>query len=220
MKKRDLAILKDLERFRCLTRNDIIDLHFNNLKQPVTCCNTVLKRMRRDGYIEVSTNFQPYVYFPSPSSMKKDSAKIPHFLQIVFFYKNVKKYEEPESFIVEPKYGKGFMEPDAFMIWKKAPFFVEIQRSVYSEKVMTEKVKRYEEYYFSNEWQKETWQPQNKKVFPAVIMITDTRYNIESPYVPFFQVQNLDQLVNMFEPKNQDTNSIKVNSSTLKLKSG
>jgi hypothetical protein len=219
MRKRDLAIISDLQRFRCLTRNDIIDLHFNHLKQPVTCCNTVLKRLRRDGHIDVSTNFQPYVYFPSPSTMKKDSAKIPHFLKIVEFYKSLLRYEDPKVFNVEPKFGKGFMEPDVFMIWKKAPFFVEIQRSVYSDKVMKEKIKRYEDYYFSNEWQNETWQPPTKKVFPAVIMITDTRYRIENPYTPFYQVQHIDQLVHMFEPKKEEKKEeITIKNSPLKLK--
>ena len=217
MRKRDLAIIRDLERFRCLTRDDIIDLHFSRLKQPVTCCNTVLKRLRRDGYIEVNTNHQPYLYFPSPASIKKDSTKIPHFLKIVEFYKSLLKFEKPKTFIVEPKYGKGYMEPDAFMIWKRAPFFVEIQRSIYSARVMDEKVKRYEEYFFSNEWQQEAWQPQNKKVFPAVIIITDTRYNIESSYIRFFQVANISELVSMFESKNQN---IKISGSSLKLKSG
>lgn len=217
MRKRDLAIIRDLERFRCLTRDDIIDLHFSRLKQPVTCCNTVLKRLRRDGYIEVNTNHQPYLYFPSPASIKKDSTKIPHFLKIVEFYKSLLKFEEPKTFIVEPKYGEGYMEPDVFMIWKRAPFFVEIQRSVYSARVMDEKVKRYEEYFFSNEWQQEAWQPQNKKVFPTVIIITDTRYNIESSYIRFFQVANISELVSMFESKNQN---IKISGSSLKLKSG
>lgn len=217
MRKRDLAIIRDLERFRCLTRDDIIDLHFSHLKQPITCCNTVLKRLRRDGYIEVNANHQPYLYFPSPASIKKDSTKIPHFLKIVGFYKSLLSFEEPKTFIVEPKYGKGYMEPDAFMIWKRAPFFVEIQRSVYSARVMDEKVKRYEEYFFSNEWQQESWQPQNKKVFPTVIMITDTRYNIESSYIRFFQVANISDMVSMFESKNQN---IKVSGSSLKLKYG
>lgn len=201
MKKRDFAILSDLQRFRCLTRDDIIDLHFSHLKQPITGCNTVLKRLRRDGYIEVSMKQQPYVYFPSPAAIKKDSAKIPHFLKIVEFYKDLLKFEPLRSFIVEPKYGKGFMEPDAFMIWKRGPFFVEIQRSVYSDKVMKEKVSRYESYYLSNEWKQESWQPANVKVFPTVLMLTDTRYNIESPYVRFIQVQTIEQLVNLVSPK-------------------
>src|SRR4051812_38023872 len=197
MKKRDLAILNDLQRFRCLTRDDLIHLHFQGLKQPITCCNTVLKRLRRDGYIEVNTNHHPYLYFISPAPIKMDSTKIPHFLKIVEFYKNVKAYEDPESFIVEPKYGKGYMEPDAFMIWKRAPFFVEIQRSIYSDKIMKEKVKRYEEYFLSNEWQQEPWQPANKKVFPVVILITETHYKIDSSLVKFYQVPNISELMNM-----------------------
>ncbi len=105
------------------------------------------------------------------------------------------------------------MEPDAFMIWKRAPFFVEIQRSIYSDKVMKEKVSRYESYFMNNEWKKESWQPENKKVFPTVLMLTDTRYNLESPYVRFIQVQNIQQLVNMYEPKKEI-----VNNGPLKLK--
>jgi hypothetical protein len=197
MKKRDLSIIKDLERFRCMTRDDIINLHFKGLKNPVTCANTVLKRLRRDGHIEVNTDYQPYVYFSSPAAIKKDSAKIPHFLKIVEFYASILKYQHPSTFNVEPKYGKGFMEPDIFMVWKKAPFFVEIQRSVYSHKVMKEKVDRYEAYRLSREWQQEPWQPEEQKVFPKVIVITDTRYNIESPFVKFIQVQNISQLVAM-----------------------
>lgn len=213
MKKRDLGILKDLERFRVLSRDDIIDLHFKGLKQPITCCNTVLKRLRRDGYLDVNMNHQPYLYFSSPSPIKKDSTKIPHFLKIVEFYRSLVSIESPKQFIVEPKYGKGYMEPDAFMIWKGTPFFVEIQRSIYSSKVMDEKISRYESYYQSNEWQQEAWQPMNRKVFPAVIVITDTRYNIKSSSITFHQVQSIEQLVKLFEPK-----EITVNSSSLKLK--
>jgi hypothetical protein len=213
MNKRDKAIIEDLQRFRCLTRDDIIELHFKGLKQPVTCANVVLKRLRRDGYIEVNKDRQPYIYFPSPSPIKKDSAKIPHFLKIAEFYRSVLKYEPPKLFMCEPKFGKGFMEPDAFMLWKKAPFFVEIQRSVYSEKVMNEKIQRYEAYFLSNEWQQETWQPENKKVFPVVIVITDTRYKMDSPYVKFIQVQNISQLVKLYEPKKEV-----VSSGPLKLK--
>ncbi|HER2169493.1 TPA: replication-relaxation family protein, partial [Streptococcus pyogenes] len=170
--------------------------HFAELKHPVTCCNTVLKRLRRDGHVEVNTSQQPYIYFPSPASIKKDSAKILHFLKIVEFYKSLLKFEEPTAFTVEPKYGKGYMEPDAFMIWKRAPFFVEIQRSVYSEKVMNEKFMRYVSYYMSNEWQQETWQPIDKRIFPKIILITDTRYQLpRHSAVQFFQVQDIKRFL-------------------------
>lgn len=203
MKQRDKNILEDLEKFRCMTRDDIIDLHFKGLRQPVTSCNTVLKRLRRDGRIEVNTNVQPYLYFPAPAAIKKDSAKIAHFLKIVEFYRQCKQHEDPKQFIVEPKYGKGYMEPDGFMIWRRAPFFVEIQRSVYSKKVMDEKVKRYEEYYFSDEWKNETWQPEQKKIFPTVIMMTETKYKIDSQYVRFIQVNDLNDLMRPPAPVQQ-----------------
>jgi hypothetical protein len=224
MKKRDLAILRDLERFRCMTRDDMINLHFPDLKNPVTCCNTVLKRLRRDGHIEVNTNQQPYIYFSSPAPIKKDSAKIPHFLKIVEFYKSLLKVENPKSFVVEPKYGKGNMEPDAFMIWKRAPFFVEIQRSVYSEKVMNEKFNRYVSYYTSNEWKEESWQPTDRKVFPKVILITDTRYNLpQHSAVHFLQIQDVIHFIDMLsfprKIKNppQNMKGITLNGSSLKL---
>lgn len=199
MRKRDLAILKDLERFRVLSRDDIIDLHFADLKNPIASCNTVLKRLRRDGYIEVNTDHRPYLYFSAPVQIKRDSAKIPHFLKIVELYKALRKYENPRIFNVEPKYGKGYMEPDVFMIWKRTPFFVEIQRSVYSDKIMADKIKRYESYYLSKEWQKEPWQPLNKKVFPLVLVLTDTRYKINSPYIRFIQITKIDELIKMVQ---------------------
>lgn len=204
MRKRDKNILADLDRFRCMTRDDIIDLHFSGLKNPITCCNTVMKRLRRDGHIEVNAAQQPYIYFPSPAPIKKESAKIPHFLKIVEFYKSLLNFEASSQFIVEPKYGKGYMEPDAFMIWKRAPFFVEIQRSVYSEKVMNEKFNRYVSYYMSSEWKHESWQPEDKKVFPKIILITDTRYNLPTHSgVQFFQVHNIKQFLT-FASRTQD----------------
>jgi hypothetical protein len=199
MKKRDIAILNDLERFRVLSRNDIIDLHFANLKNPIASCNSVLKRLRRDGYIEVNTDHRPYLYFSAPVQIKRDSAKIPHFLKIVKLYISLRKYENPRVFNVEPKYGKGYMEPDVFMIWKRTPFFVEIQRTVFTDKVMSEKIKRYENYYFSNDWQSEYWQPESRRVFPLVLVLTDTRYKINSSYVRFIQITKIDELIKMVQ---------------------
>ncbi|MCU7712985.1 replication-relaxation family protein [Priestia sp. JV24] len=218
MKSRDLEILNDLQRFRCLTRDDLIHLHFSHLKNPINSANTVLKRLRRDGYIDVNTSHNPYLYFASPAPIKKDSTKIPHFLKIVDFYKQVCAYEGPKSFIIEPKYGKGYMEPDIFMIFKRAPFFVEIQRSVYSQKVMNEKIKRYETYYMGQEWQKEPWQPKDRKVFPRILMVSDTRYNIDSPYIKVFQIQNIDDFIEQVTPRIPADETIRINQGNIRLK--
>src|SRR5699024_10848265 len=100
MSKRDKQIIADLERFRCMSRDDIIDLYFSHLKNPITNANTVLKRLVRDEQIEVSRSFSPYVYFPYNSIMKKDSTKIPHFLKIVDVYKQIKQHGKHEIFEV------------------------------------------------------------------------------------------------------------------------
>ena len=193
MNERDKAIISDLERFRCLMRDDIIDLHFGNIKNSVDQANKVLKRLRRDGHIECSTSQRMYMYFPKPS-IKKDSAKIHHFLAIARLYKQLKEIETPRIFEVEPKYGKGNPEPDVFMIWKRTPFYVEIQRSVYSHKVMTDKMKRYERYWASEEWKNESWQPADKKIFPLVWILSDTVYNIDVPF-RVYQTKTVEEML-------------------------
>lgn len=190
MKARDKAIIKDLERFRCMSRDDIAEIHFGWLKNPITNANYVLKRLRRDGYVDVNVQERPYVYFPSGTPFRRDSQKIRHYLAIVDFYKQIIKYELPRLFDVEPKYGKGNPEPDAFMVWLRTPFFVEIQRSLYSDKVMAAKLDRYEAYYYSREWEREPWQPEARKVFPYLWLISEKRYNVGKR--PFKVIQTRD----------------------------
>ncbi|MGO4887049.1 replication-relaxation family protein [Anaerobacillus sp. MEB173] len=196
MKKRDKAILEDLNRFRCLSRDDIVDLHFSNLKYPIPTANNVLKRMRLQGHIRAVTDRQQFIYLPAESGMKNDSAKIPHFLKIVQFYRDVRKHDKPTIFNVEPKYGnKGTVEPDIFMLWKGAPFFVEIQRSVYSKKVFDAKMERYKQFFDSMIWENETWQPKDKKYFPYIWIITDTRYSVENKPFKVFQSRNVKEFL-------------------------
>ncbi|MBT2577386.1 replication-relaxation family protein [Bacillus sp. ISL-8] len=201
MKSRDKAILKDLRRFRCLSRDDIIDLHFQGLKKAVTSCNTVMKRLRRDGSVDVNVSKQPYIYFPQPSTIRKTSQKTPHFLAIVNVYKQLLQYEKPKLFKVEPKYGKGYMEPDIFTIWRQSPFFIEVQNSIYSKKVMQEKLNRYEFYFHSLEWQQEPWQPKKSKYFPSLLVITDSKYDIYSPNFRIFQAKSIHDFMNQMVVK-------------------
>lgn len=201
MKNRDKAIVKDLQRFRCMSRDDIIDLHFQGRKKAVTCCNTVMKRLRRDGSVDANVSQQPYIYFPQPSTIRKKSQKIPHFLAIVDVYKQLLQYEKPKLFKVEPKYGKAYMEPDIFTIWRQSPFFIEVQNSVYSKKVMQEKLNRYECYFHSLEWQQEPWQPKKSKYFPSLLVITDSQYDIYSPNFRIFQAKSIHDFMNQMVVK-------------------
>lgn len=195
MMSRDKAILSNLKRFRCMSRDDIVDLHFQGLKNAVTCCNTVMKRLRRDGHVDANISQQPYIYFPQPSTLRKTSQKIPHFLGIVDVYKQLIHYEKPKLFKVEPKYGKEFMEPDAFTIWRRSPFFIEVQKSVYSKKIMQDKINRYELYFHSQEWYNELWQPKGSKFFPSILIITDKQYDIYSPNLRIFQASSISNFM-------------------------
>ncbi|ANE89439.1 MULTISPECIES: replication-relaxation family protein [Bacillus] len=203
MRNRDKAILNNLKRFRCMSRDDIIDLHFQGLKNAVTCCNTVMKRLRRDGHVDANISQQPYIYFPQSSTLRKTSQKIPHFLGIVDVYKQLIYYEKPKLFKVEPKYGKEFMEPDAFTIWRRSPFFIEVQRSVYSKKVMQDKINRYELYFHSQEWHNESWQPKESKYFPSILIITEKYYNISSFSLRIFQASSIRNFLNSLVVKAQ-----------------
>ncbi|EDX65369.1 conserved hypothetical protein (plasmid) [Bacillus cereus NVH0597-99] len=201
MKSRDKAILSDLKRFRCMSRDNIIDLHFNGLKNAVTCCNTVMKRLRRDGHVDANISQQPFIYFPQPSTLRKTSQKIPHFLGIVDVYKQLIHYEKPKLFKVEPKYGKDFMEPDAFTIWRRSPFFIEVQKSVYSKKIMQDKINRYELYLQSQEWHNESWQPKESKFFPSILIITDKQYDISTPNLRIFQASSINNFMDSLAMK-------------------
>jgi hypothetical protein len=198
MNNRDKAIMNDLRRFRCMTRDDIADIHFGGIKDRVKAANDVLKRLRRDELIDCSKEWRQYVYFPVPG-IKKDSAKINHFLAIVDFYKQLLPFEKPLMMVVEPKYGKGNPEPDVFMIWRNTPFFVEIQRNFYNDKQMKEKIERYETYYALEEWKLESWQAE-KKMFPRIWFITDTKYNITASF-KVAQTPDVASLLNQFKLK-------------------
>ncbi len=193
MNKRDKQIINHLHQFRVMSRDDIIDLHFSHLKNPITNANTVLKRLVRDKQIEASRSYNPYVYFPAESTMKKNSTKIPHFLAIVGVYKQLKEHIEPQKFVVEPKFQKGLAEPDVLTIIKGKPFFIELQRNVYSQKVMDKKMKRYEDLYYSGELDSK----------PFIIMISDTRYEINSDMLTVFQVESIHEFMNNVKQREQ-----------------
>src|SRR5690606_9778264 len=117
MRNRDKAILADLARFRALTRDQIIAIHFGGLRNPVANANAVMLRLYRQGYVDRTADYKQYVYFPAGGTLRKDSAKLRHFLAIADVYLEMRRIGGLRRFNVEPKYGKGLAEPDAFVIW-------------------------------------------------------------------------------------------------------
>jgi len=178
--KRDKAIIKDLELFRVMDRDSIAELHFSNIKRPILAANSVLLRLVRDGHITRSNNFQPYVYMPVDSQIKKSSQKIHHYLALLETYKEIKKVVPTiEEFLIEPRYaGKGSVEPDIYLKFRNTHFFIEVQRTVYSEKQMNEKIDRYVSLYHDR----------TLEVFPHIIILSNTHYKIDTR-LPFKVLQ-------------------------------
>jgi hypothetical protein len=172
-----------------MDRDSIADLFFANLKNKKDSTNHVLLRLLRDGHIQRSTAFVPYVYFGPDVEMKKNSQKIGHFLDILGVYKELKQLGNMGTFLVEPKYGKKgeCAEPDIFCQYRKTNFFVEVQRTVYSEKLMNEKLDRYVDLYNSGNM---------VAPFPHVLIISDQRYAIDGKY-PFkvFQAESFTKFI-------------------------
>lgn len=191
MRLRDKNIINALHKFKCMTRDQIAELYFGHTKYRIEGANKVLKRLRRDGYIQALTDTTgPYIYFPAPSTIRLTSQKAAHYLAIVDFYRQILMYGYPKLFRVEPKIDqKGAPEPDAFMIWKGAPWFVEIQRSIYSERQIKEKIKRYEQYFLSDNWK------EKRRVFGHVWIITTKRYDVCSDLFHIFQSQHIDEFM-------------------------
>ncbi|MBB6449596.1 hypothetical protein HNR44_001545 [Geomicrobium halophilum] len=182
-----------------LTRDQLVALHFRGLRQPVKNCNFVMKRLRRDGEVKALTDGKQYVYMPAGSTIKKGSTKIPHFLRIADFYQELCEIERPQRFKVEPKIGeKGTVEPDIFMIWKQAPFFVELQRTTYGQRVFNEKMARYDHYYHGGEWKRSDWQPSGESLFPNVWIITSHRYEVSGDKRRSYQVLQTARVRELF----------------------
>jgi hypothetical protein len=186
LSNRDKAIIRDLNKFRVMDRDSIAEIHFAGLKNPKLAANNVLLRLLRDGQIQRSTAFVPYLYFGPETQIKKNSAKIGHFLAILNVYKEMRKLGRLETFLVEPKYGaKGIAEPDIFAVFRTTPFFIEAQRTLYSPKQMSEKMQRYVDLFNTGVM---------AKPFPRVLILSDQRYAIDGEY-PFkvFQAESFTQ---------------------------
>jgi hypothetical protein len=195
---RDKQIIKALAKFRVMDRDSIAELFFQGLKNPNLAANNVLLRLFRDNQIQRSNQFVPYLYFGPETEMKKNSAKIPHFLAILEVYKELQKLPgEKGTFLVEPKYLKKGQcaEPDIFCQFRNTNFFIEVQKSLYTEKQMAEKLDRYVDLFNSGIM---------AAPFPHILILSDTHYSIDhSRQYPFkiFQATNLTNFVNSLKPQ-------------------
>lgn len=179
MIKRDCSIIHDVERFHCLSRDDVIALYFSSTKNPIAAANKILRRLVDRGYLKVNRHATPFMYFPSSSKMAFNSQKINHFRAIFKIYLNIRQLGGLRRFEIEPKLGsKGTVEPDVFCIWRGTPFFIEAQLShFYSDDYLLKKLARYEQYRSSHTWEKLDWQRKDKKVFPIIWIVSEKQYS-------------------------------------------
>jgi len=197
LSERDQAVIRDINRFRVMDRDTVAELHFSHLKRPVNSANAVLKRLVANGNIRRSDAFgTPFLYLSADSKIKKDSSKIGHYLAILGVYKEMLRYGDILQFQVEPRFGgKGTVEPDVFCIFRKhgrkdkAALFIEVQKTVYSQRTMQSKLERYLQLYESDVISKEPWQPENKpSIFPRILILSEQRFALDSSY-PFSVIQ-------------------------------
>ena len=210
MKKRDLEIISTLQQFRAMTRDQVAELFFGHTKKKALNANDVLKRLRDRGYIEADTNRQPYVYFPKPARIKTNGQKVDHFLKITDFYLQLRAHGEKDlkHFAVESQFPNVDVRPDVCMFWRGSAFFVEVQNTQYTAKVMQQKIARYEAFARSELWRE--CLPFRVKRFPTVWIIADHRYNVTSEYVRIIQTKDVAQLISMTKPKQQPPQDISI----------
>lgn len=157
MRKRDLDILNSLDKFKCLERDQIAELHFSNNANPIVNCNRVLKRLRQAGYIQANTDraFKQYIYFLNPSPMKIDSQKIDHYLMIAQGYIDLNKISPVKSYAIEPKITDAKFIPDVKAEWMGKKWYFEFQNSLYTTNQLISKLDKYVDYYNKGYWDNE-----------------------------------------------------------------
>jgi Replication-relaxation len=200
MNSRDFQIVKALDQFRVLDRNQLISLFFNNQKQPIVTCNRIMKRLALSGYVKASKDSKPYNYFPADSSMRPNSGKLLHYKAITDHVISLQEHGILREYEIEPTLGKkGTVEPDLFAIWRNAPFFMEVQRAHHSEQTMQKKFDRYEKYFMSRAWEQLPFQ-QERKVFPYVWLVCDRTYNLKTSFT-VFQSKDVPEFIKKYMKK-------------------
>lgn len=196
MVERDRKIIDAVERFRCLSRPQIERLFFASCKHPTSNANNVLKRLRDRNYLAVAPWRKPNVYLPTTGAIKRDSNKIDHYLAIADVYATLRSTGKLRRFDVEPRYDAD-VRPDIFVIFKGAPFFIEVQQSQYSSRQFAQKLARYEDLRSSAEWRGWSWQTKDKPVFPYLLVFGRGTYEVGGVAVKPHQYRDVNEFLRL-----------------------
>ncbi len=103
------------------------------------------------------------------------TAKINHWLAITDLYIEISKVEKPLIFIPEYREvieNKKIFSPDVWMVWRKKPYFVEVQRTPIRSKAWQEKWRIYEHVYSRLSERAFQPKPPAKPVKPKILVVT------------------------------------------------
>jgi hypothetical protein len=217
MNERQKAIVKAVEQFRALSRVHIERMFFQGTKNSKNNANATLNKLVSRGYLTANKNFQPYVYHAADSKLKKQGQKISQYLDIANTFLSMQQYGAIKCFEIEPRFNMGEVQvrPDLYCHWKGNLWAVECQNSRFTEKQMEEKVKRYEALFLSGSYTTLSFQQEDKKVMPLILIVGEgVPYRIYSQHIRIIQAKSIDEFMEQFTPKRkavqQDQGGIKI----------
>lgn len=211
MNERQKAIVKAVEQFRALSRLHIEKMFFQGTKNSKNNANNTLNKLVSRGYLIANKNFQPYVYHVADSKLKKQGQKISQYLDIADNFLSMQAYGNMKCFAIEPRFKQGDSEvrPDLFCRWKGNLWAVECQNSQFSDKQMTDKIKRYESLYLSGRYAELPFQQDDKKVMPIILIVGEgVPYSLESKHVRILQAKTIDEFMKQFEREQQPIKAV------------
>lgn len=196
MKKRDEAIIQDMYRFRAMTRDDIIALHFSNVKRGVNNCNTVMKRLRDNGEVDVIKSVKPFIYVIPHKENGYEPQQTKRYLELVSIYREMRQRGEVSIWETEPQLPGLQHTPDAIAVWNGRPYFVETSYSASTVEKATAKIKSYQQYWKQRKlWREEGWHKPNQKSFPHVILITSKQMLLTSHGFRIYQGTKISMIL-------------------------
>lgn len=202
MNERQKAIVRTVGQFRALSRLHIERMFFYDTKNSKNNANATLNKLVSRGYLTANKNFQPYVYHVADSKLKRQGQKISQYLNIADTFLSMQSYGVIKYFDVEPRFKNGEIEvrPDIYCRWKGNLWAVECQNSLFDEKQIDEKVKRYEALFLSGGYEYLPYQQGNKKVMPIVFIIGEgVPYTLQSKHIRIIQAKNIDEFMQQFK---------------------
>ncbi|MCY0892340.1 MAG: replication-relaxation family protein [Acidibacillus sp.] len=107
-----------------------------------------------------------------------NTAKTAHWLAIADLYIRLRKIERPLFFIPEYREvieNKRIFSPDAWLVWRKRPFFVEVQLTVMPSMRWKDKWKSYELFYLRLDKRAFQPKPPARPVKPQILVVSRQR---------------------------------------------